>query len=125
MLPKKILVVDDEPTITRLLKLNLENTGAYVVREEQAGSKAYAAARDYKPDLILLDVMMPDMDGGDVAAQLQADPLLKGIPLIFLTAAVRKEELTASGGMIGGFPYIAKPLDIKGVLAAIEKKLAG
>src|SRR5258706_15639749 len=87
MLPKKILVVDDEVTITRLLKLNLEKTGAYVVREENRGAKAYAAAREFKPDLILLDVMMPDLDGGEVAAQLQADPLMKGIPIIFLTAA--------------------------------------
>jgi len=124
MVPKKILVVDDETTITRLLKLNLEKTGAYTVREENLGAKAYAAAREFKPDLILLDVMMPDMDGGDVAAQLQGDGLLKDIPIIFLTAAVKKEELTATGGMIGGFPYIAKPLDAKGVLAAIERQLA-
>ena len=124
MEPKKILVVDDESTITRLLKLNLEETGAYLVREENFGAKAYAAARDFKPDLILLDVMMPDMDGGDVAAQLQADPLLNGVPIIFLTAAVKKEELSARGGFIGGFPYIAKPLDVKGVLAQIEERLA-
>jgi CheY-like chemotaxis protein len=65
------------------------------------------------------------MDGGDVAAQLQSDRLLKNIPIIFLTAAVKKEELTASGGVIGGFPYIAKPLDMKGVLEQIELQLAG
>ena len=124
MLPKKILVVDDETTITRLLKLNLEKTGAYLVREENRGAKAYAAAREFKPDLILLDVMMPDLDGGEVAAQLQADPLMKGIPIIFLTAAVKKEELSARDGFIGGFPYIAKPLDAKGVQAQIEKQLA-
>ena len=114
MLPKKILVVDDEVTITRLLKLNLEKTGAYVVREENRGAKAYAAAREFKPDLILLDVMMPDLDGGEVAAKLQADPLLKSIPIIFLTAAVKKEEVSARDGFVGGFPYIAKPLDAKG-----------
>jgi len=58
------------------------------------------------------------------AAQLQADPLMKGIPIIFLTAAVKKEELSARDGFIGGFPYIAKPLDAKGVQAQIEKQLA-
>lgn len=124
MIEKKILVVDDEPTITRLLKLNLEKTGAYQVREENEGAKAYLAAREFKPDLILLDVMMPDMDGGDVAAKIQADPLLKGIPVVFLTAAVKKEELNAHGGVIGGFQYIAKPLDVKGVLAVIERQFA-
>jgi len=124
MRKNKILIVDDEATITRLLKLNLETSGDYEVREENEGLKALAAARQFKPDLVLLDVMMPDMDGGDVAAQLQSDRLLKKIPIIFLTAAVKKEELTASGGVIGGFPYIAKPLDMKGVLEQIELQLA-
>src|ERR1044071_8793192 len=124
MVPKKILIVDDEPTITRLLKLNLEKTGAYLVREENFGAKAHLAARDFKPDLILLDVMMPDMDGGDVAASIQGDPLLKSIPIVFLTAAVKKDELTGQGGMIGGFQYIAKPLDVTGVMEIIERQLA-
>jgi two-component system OmpR family response regulator len=124
MRKNKILIVDDEATITRLLKLNLEATGDYEVRAENEGLKTLAAAREFKPDLILLDVMMPDIDGGEVAAQLQSDRLLKNIPIIFLTAAVKKEELTASGGVIGGFPYIAKPLDMKGVLEQIEFQLA-
>ena len=123
MLQKKILIVDDEQAITRLLKLNLENTGAYLVREENEGAKAHAAARDFKPELILLDVMMPDMDGGDVASQIKSDPLLKSIPIVFLTAAVKQDELAAHGGMIGGFHYIAKPLDVQGVLAVIERHL--
>ncbi len=124
MTKKKILVVDDEVSITRLLKLNLEKTGAYVVRSENEGTKTVAAAQEFKPDLILLDVMMPDIDGGDVAADLQADPLLRSVPIVFLTAAVKKEELDAKGGMIGGFPYIAKPLDVKGVRRVIERTLA-
>ena len=124
MNPKRILVVDDETTITRLLRLNLEKTGAYVVRTENLGANALPAAREFKPDLILLDVMMPDMDGGDVASQIQADALLRQTPIVFLTAAVKKEEVDATGGLIGGYPYIAKPLDVKGVLATIEKQLA-
>jgi two-component system, OmpR family, response regulator len=124
MVKKKILVVDDEASITRLLKLNLEKNGAFMVRTENEGTKAVAAAREFKPDLILLDVMMPDIDGGDVAAIIQADPLLRDVPVVFLTAAVKKEELDAKGGMIGGFPYIAKPLDVKGVTAVIERTLA-
>lgn len=124
MTKKKILVVDDEASITRLLKLNLEKTGAYSVRTENEGTKTVEAAREFKPDLILLDVMMPDIDGGDVAAMLQSDGLLNGIPIVFLTAAVKKEELAAKGGMIGGFPYIAKPIDVKGVKEVIERTLA-
>jgi CheY-like chemotaxis protein len=121
---KKILVIDDEASITRLLKLNLEQTGKYIVREENNGTKGLATAREFKPDLVLLDVMMPDLDGGDVAASIEADPQLKKTPVIFLTAAVKKEELAERGNIIGGYPYIAKPLDVKGVLAAIEKALA-
>jgi len=124
MQPKRILIVDDETTITRLLKLNLEKTGDYVVREENRGARAYDAAREFKPHLILLDVMMPDMDGGDVAAKIQSDRLLKKTRIVFLTAAVKQEELTEKGGVIGGFPYIAKPLNVKGVLEEIEKQLA-
>jgi len=123
MIPKKILIIDDETSITRLLKLNLEKTGTFVVRDENKGAKGYAAAREFKPDLILLDIMMPDMDGGDVASQLQSDPLLKSVPIIFLTAAVKKEEVNARDGVIGGFPYIAKPLNVKGVLNVIEQQL--
>src|SRR5262245_170978 len=124
MTRKKILIIDDESSITRLLKLNLENTGFYSVREENQGMRGVATARQFKPDLVLLDVMMPDIDGGDVAAQLQKDPVLKSTPIVFLTAAVKKAELAARGNMIGGFPYIAKPLDIQGVLRAIEDNLA-
>ena len=125
MVKKKILVVDDETSITRLLKLNLEKGGAFIVRAENEGAKTLAAAKEFKPDLILLDVMMPDIDGGDVAAIIQADPLLRGVPIVFLTAAVKKEEVEAKGGMVGGFPYIAKPLDLKGVTEVIERTLAG
>jgi CheY-like chemotaxis protein len=121
---KRILVVDDETSITRLLRLNLEQTGNYEVREENSGARVLKAARDFKPDLILLDVMMPDVDGGDVAAGLKQDPDLRKTPIVFLTAAVRKEELGASGGKIGGRTYIAKPIDLKGVIGVIEKTLA-
>ena len=121
---KRILVVDDETSITRLLKLNLEGSGVYEVREENEGTRALAAAREFQPHLVLLDVMMPDADGGDVAAAMRDDAQLKDVPIIFLTAAVRKDELDARGGMIGGYPYIAKPLNVKGVIAEIEKHLA-
>jgi CheY-like chemotaxis protein len=68
---KRILVVDDEPSITRLLKLNLEETNRYVVRTENDAKAALASAEVFQPDLILLDVMMPDLDGGQLASRLQ------------------------------------------------------
>lgn len=123
MTTKRILVVDDEPSITRLLKLNLEGTGQYSVREENNGLAALHAAREFKPDAILLDVMMPNLDGGDVAAAVQNEPSLKSVKIIFLTAAVKNDELSAHGGVIGGFPYVAKPLNMKGVIAVLEQQL--
>lgn len=123
MSTSKILIVDDEPTITRLLKLNLEQTGRFAVRTENRGDRAYPAALQFHPDLILLDVMMPDMDGGDVAAQIQADQQFKDVPILFLSAAVKQAEVEAHNGVIGGFPYIAKPLDVQGVISAIERLL--
>jgi DNA-binding response OmpR family regulator len=123
MKQKRILIVDDELSITQLLRLNLEKTGFYIVRTENLGAKVMEAAREFRPDLILLDVMLPDLDGGHVAAQLESSPLLKSVPIVFLTAAVQKQELEARNGFIGGHPFIAKPLNVKTVMAAIEANL--
>jgi CheY-like chemotaxis protein len=122
---KRILVVDDEAALTRMVKLNLEQTGDYEVRTENQGSKAVAAAREFKPDLIMLDVMMPDMTGDEVAAELREDPQLEHIKQIFMTAIVTKEETGETGGEIGGNVFLAKPVKTEDLIAAIEKRLAG
>jgi two-component system phosphate regulon response regulator PhoB len=123
MSKKRILVIDDEPSITRLLKLNLEQTGLYEVREENKGARAIETAREFKPNLVISDVMMPDVAGGEVAAQFRDDPALRRVPVIFLTAAVRKQELGGPEAVIAGRLYIAKPLDVKSLLTAIERIL--
>jgi len=123
MKKKKILVVDDEVSLTRLLKRWLEQTGQYEVSEVNLGAVALAAARELKPDLVLLDVMMPDLAGGDVAAQIRSDEMLRSIPIVFLSAAVLKEEAAARDGIIGGHPVIAKPVNVAEVIACIEKYL--
>ncbi len=123
MSQKRILIVDDEESFTRLLKLNLEAGGTYRVRTENRAPHAVAAAKEFLPDLIFLDVMMPEMDGGDVAAILQSDPELKHIPIVFLTAAVKKDEVKSRGGQVGGLPYLAKPVDVEAVIACIRKHL--
>lgn len=121
---KRILVVDDEVALTRMVKLNLEQTGNYEVRTENQGSMAIAAAREFKPDLIMLDVMMPDMTGDEVAAQLKEDPELEHIKYIFMTAIVTKDETGAAGSTIGGNVFLAKPVKTEELVAAIEKMLA-
>jgi two-component system, OmpR family, response regulator len=121
---KRILVVDDEPGMTRMLRRNLESTGKYEVRTENSGEAALPAARDFHPDFILLDVMMPGVDGGEVAARLKEDQTLQNIPVVFLTAIVKQEETTPTGGNIGGCEYLAKPVKTEDLLACIEKHLA-
>jgi two-component system OmpR family response regulator len=120
---KRILVVDDEPSITRLLKLNLEQTGDYEVATENVSKAALAAAEAFQPDLMLLDVMMPGLDGGNLASQLQSSPKLKGVPIVFLTAAVTKEEVRSRRGLIGGLPFLAKPVNLQEVLACLQHQL--
>jgi len=119
----RILVIDDETSITRLLKLNLEQTNDYVVQVENAANRALAAAEQFQPHLIFLDVMMPDMDGGELAGCFQASPKLKGIPIVFLTAAARKEEVSSRSGRIGGLAFLAKPVNLPEVVDCIEKHL--
>jgi two-component system OmpR family response regulator len=120
---KRILVVDDEPSITRLLKLNLEQTGDYLVRTENDSKAAGAAAEQFRPDLILLDVMMPGLDGGEVASALRAHPAIQGVPIVFLTAAVTREEVRARHGLVGGEPFLAKPVNLREVLGCLAEHL--
>ena len=121
---KRILVVDDEPTITRLLKLNLERTGDYEVRTENAATGALAAAEEFDPHLILLDVAMPGVDGGALADRIKHTPMLSHIPIVFLTALATKEEVAKREGRIGGLSFLAKPVDMAEVQSCIRKHLA-
>jgi CheY-like chemotaxis protein len=121
---KRILVVDDEAAITRLVRLNLERTGRYEVREENDAARALTAAQEYQPDLILLDVIMPELDGSDVVARLKTDARLKNVPIVFLTATVRKTEVVAHGGIIGGFSFLGKPASAAEIIECVEKNLS-
>ena len=121
---KRILVVDDEPALTRMIKLTLEQTGRYEVRTENLGRMAIEAAREFKPDLMLLDVLMPGMLGSEIAAQLQADPELNSVKFAFLTAVVTKFEELKSDGQIGGHPFIAKPVGADDLCRFVEEQLS-
>lgn len=120
---RRILVVDDEPALTRMVKLNLERTGDFEVRTENMGSRALQAAREFKPDLIFLDVMMPDMGGDEVATQLKEDPELSQTRFVFMTAIVTKEETGATGSSIGGNVFLAKPVKTDELIATIDRVL--
>jgi CheY-like chemotaxis protein len=120
---KKILIVDDEAGFTRLLKLNLEKTGDYTVRVINDSTQAVEAMRTFAPDLALLDIVMPDLDGGDLVAQMKLDPVLKKIPVLMLTALVAQRETGGKPTERGDLTMIAKPVSMPTLLAAIEEKL--
>lgn len=121
MRKRRILIVDDEVSFTRLLRLNLEYSGDYEIRIENNAERAVAAARDFRAELVLLDMMMPKMIGTEVAAAFRDDPVLQHTPIVFFTATVPKQALAKSGGIHAEYPCIAKPASVDEVLSAIER----
>jgi CheY-like chemotaxis protein len=122
---KKVLVVDDEKSFTNLLHLNLEQTGNYDVQVVNWSEDALATARSFKPDIMLLDIIMPRMPGGNVVAQFEADPEMKDLPIVFFTAAVQRSRLEEMDGIISGRPCLAKPASLEEIVAMIEKQTSG
>jgi CheY-like chemotaxis protein len=121
MAKKRIFIVDDEPSITRTMKVNLERTGAYTVGTENHALHALAAAREFQPDLILLDIMMPEIDGGELAGEIQSDPELGHVPIVFLTAMVSPKETGGESLESGGRTFVAKPVNLDSLVKCIEE----
>jgi len=115
--------VDDEVGFTRLVKLNLEKTGKYTVRVINDSTQALEAMHTFAPDLALLDIVMPDLDGGDLVAQMKQDPVLKKTPVLMLTALVAQRETGGKPTERGDLTMIAKPVSMPTLIAAIEEKL--
>jgi CheY-like chemotaxis protein len=120
---KKILVIDDERGFTRMVKLNLEAAGDYEVRIQNNSLDALQTAVEFLPDVILLDVIMPDLEGPDIVCQLKNNNVLKDVPVIFLTANITREEVDAQAGTIGGHAFLAKPGTIEELISCIEKQV--
>jgi two-component system, sensor histidine kinase and response regulator len=121
MAAPKVLVVDDQPINVQLLKRKLEREGM-AVATAHSGREALDLVAADKPDLILLDVMMPDMDGLEVCQHLQADDDTRSIPVIFITARTTKEGKIEGLGM-GAVDYITKPIDLDETLARVQTQL--
>jgi CheY-like chemotaxis protein len=119
----RILYVDDEIGAARLLKVNLEATGRYEVQVQNWPEDALATAREFKPDLILLDIIMPRMPGGNVVEVFEHDPELKNVPIVFFTAAVWRERVQEHDGIICDHPCLAKPAQLNEISAFIDANL--
>lgn len=120
---KRILAVDDEPAITHLWKVVLEKSGNYTVEEENRSLYAVEAAYRFLPDLILLDVNMPGIDGSEIALQIRADEMLRHTAIVFLTSLVTSEEVTA-GKRIEGHLCLPKPTCPRSMVHVIEMSLS-
>ena len=119
----KVLLIDDEVDFTELLAENLEDSG-YVVRQVNDPTKALAAARSFLPDICVIDLVMPRMDGGDVITALKGDISLSNTPVLMLTALV--EESPDDPGelqMKGGLPFISKTSDLEVIINGIKTQL--
>jgi len=118
---KKILIVDDEESLGAVFKMIIEKAGNFEVRSVTRGSQAFDVAKQFNPDLLLLDIMMPDVDGGEVANRMKADKQTKNIPIVFVSAAITREEAIKQGSILGGYPVIAKPVPTEELIETIEK----
>jgi CheY-like chemotaxis protein len=119
----RILVVDDEPNLSNLVRLILEKTQRFEVRTENRSALALSAARDFRPDMILLDVDMPGKDGGEVARQVQAEPGLRDVKIVFLTSLVSRSEAGERETMRGGMPFLSKPVNPKVLIETVDRLL--
>lgn len=126
----KILVIDDDEDICSFSKSILEKTGRYKVIVSQKAREGITLAKEHKPDLILLDVIMPEMDGVGVAKSLSEDAATQAIPVVFLTAVaipmaflaslVESDDLKQRAGELGGFYFIQKPITANQLVERIE-----
>jgi len=121
----KILIIDDEEDICNFSKSILEKTKKFEVLVSTSPTIGINLARANKPDLIVLDVFMPEMDGSRVAELLLEDEATKNIPIVFLTALVKDDDIKGKSGYIGGRSFIPKPVAPNELIARIEAILGG
>ena len=119
---KTILIVDDEPDVLKLLGERLTKAGYHVLRASN-GKDAIETASKQSPDLVILDIAMPGMDGSEVATVLRSGETTKDIPILFLTCLFTKQEEKACGHLLGQNFFIAKPYDVQELLSEIDKRV--
>lgn len=117
---KKVLIIDDEEYFCRALKKGLEMKTGFQVLTATKGAEGIRLAKTQQPDVILLDIMMPGMDGTEVAEDLLADAATLSIPIIFVTAILNEEDVKRNAGIVGGRTFIAKPVKIDELIERIK-----
>lgn len=120
---KTILIIDDEEDFCHFVKLNLEQTGNFEVLTANNGADGINMAQRYQPDLVLLDIIMPTMTGTQVAESLRNDKATKDIPIIFVTAIVKRGEVGARDYQFGGNYFVFKPVKLDELIQEIGAKI--
>lgn len=115
----RVLAADDDPVIQRLLQVNLEIEG-YEVLMASDGAEAVEGAREFRPHVVILDVMMPEVDGWQACARLKEDPELADVPVVFLSARAQDADVER-GEQLGAAAYLTKPFDPGDLLDLIEE----
>lgn len=118
----RILIVDNNSQFARTARLLLDQSGKYVACSVIEPRRALESARNFKPDLVLVDLIMPQEDGPEVAAQLDADWALHGVPIVFLTSLITAEE-AKDGRRVYGHRILPKPTSNSTLLELVEENL--
>jgi len=120
---KKILIIDDEENFCNLVKKNVEKTNEFEVYTATNGDDGIKLIKEVKPNLILLDIIMPGLDGGDVVSLIRNDSSIQDTPIVFLTSLVRKDE--AGAGFTKGYSLLAKTVTVRELIACIKENVRG
>jgi CheY-like chemotaxis protein len=118
----RILIVNNNPRFTRGARLFLERTGSYIACAVNDPRRALETARSFKPDLAIVDLIMPQADGPEVAAQLEADWALHSVPIVFMTALITPEE-ARDGRRVNGHRVVPKPTRGFDLIKVVEENL--
>jgi two-component system alkaline phosphatase synthesis response regulator PhoP len=120
---KRVLIIDDEEDFCKLVKKNIDKTGEFEAHIATNGEDGIRLAREMKPDLILLDIVMPGMDGTDIIALIRNDESIKDTPIVFLTAIVKEEEISPEASCTRGYSLLAKTVTVGELIACIKKNV--
>jgi len=120
---KRILIIDDEENFCKLVKKNIEQAGKFEVDIATNGQDGISLARQIKPDLILLDILMPEMDGAEVAAQIRDDESIRNTPIVFLTAIAKEEDSDSQASLTKGYALLSKTATLRELMACIEENV--
>ena len=121
MIQRRILLIDDEKNFTDMLKLNLESTGQFKVAAVNDPVDAIEKVLSFTPDLIIMDIIMPNIEGSDLSFQIKDIEKFQNTPIIFLTATVTDDEVASKQKVADGYNFLAKPSNLQLLIQTIDR----